>query len=107
MHKECKRSCGVCPTDRPPPVPPAAAKPAAAKPAKPAAAKPAAAKPAAAKQAAQGGAAGSVCEDKDKNCAQWAADRQCASNPKFMATKCAKACGICVACDDKEVWHPV
>ena len=35
------------------------------------------------------------CKDKNKQCASWAKNGECAKNPDFMNENCAKSCNKC------------
>ncbi|KAH9495305.1 Cysteine-rich secretory protein LCCL domain-containing 2 [Bulinus truncatus] len=41
------------------------------------------------------GEAKEKCEDKDTQCAMWAKDKQCQSNPVYMLKNCKKSCNQC------------
>ena len=36
-----------------------------------------------------------MCEDKEKDCSNWAAEGDCESNWEHMLTKCPQSCGPC------------
>ena len=36
-----------------------------------------------------------MCEDKEKDCPNWAAEGECESNREHMLTKCPQSCGLC------------
>ena len=36
-----------------------------------------------------------VCEDKSKDCPNWATEGQCDSNPAGMLATCPQSCGVC------------
>jgi len=35
------------------------------------------------------------CEDKNEDCAAWAATGECEANRRYMLSSCSKACGVC------------
>ncbi len=36
-----------------------------------------------------------LCDDRERNCADWAARGECEKNRDFMATSCRRACNLC------------
>ena len=36
-----------------------------------------------------------VCDDDDRNCADWAKKGECRANAAFMLSSCRRACGVC------------